>query len=462
MGPTDSANTTPIAAIPTSAAIAPQHAQAAAGVDLLNYLKGQRQLVDSRIEEATKKALVPVSATGPGTSPGLLLTPVQPHQDSPMINRPTTGARSTRDKGIANTIIGAANLVGKYEFKAKQEKQRALAVDLERVLQSQQGITEAQQALQVNPNDAAAKATLDKNQRIIDSLLSDPRRRKDIGKALDINFTDPSQNNKPEHGAFKEAVNSYSKQLAEATPSNMTINPQAVAQLQLLQANQKSIDDMIKAVAGPAIRNQGAMDVQQLKSNTSLAETAAKIQSDMAKSQAEIQGRYKAAVDSATIKGRATIWVAQLRAQSAMNRMVNGLRLREQLRESRGLSSDKNLAAMQKSYQLALKANSQATQQINYLEQERKSADSSMTDTYNKNIQYWEHELKRTQDIMSNLEPQLSAKGAMISNESNESNTKSSRETSSSTQISTVGPTEDSDEVDDSDLFGTNSDNSEQ
>lgn len=460
MGPTDSANT-PIAAIPTAAAIAPQHQQAAAGIDVLNSLIQSRNALDQQIEGATRKALVPVSAVGPGTSPELMLSPVQPYIRQPLIDKETVGSRSTRAKGIANTIIGAAGLVGKYETQAKQEKQRALAVDLERILQAQQGITEANQTLQTNPNDAAAKDVLTKNQRIVDALLSDPRRRKDIGKALDINFTNPSQNNTPEHGAFKEAVNSYSKQFAESIPSNMTINPQAVAQLQLLQSQQKSLDDMIKAVAPSTIRSQGNMDIADLKSKTSLAEAAAKIEADMAKTQQEIEGRYRAATDSATIKGKYTLGAAQYRAQAAMNRMIYGLKLREKLREQRGLSPDKNMAAMQHSYQLALNANKQATQQINFLEQERKNADKSVVPTYDSNIQYWEKELKTTQDIMSGIEPKLRAKGVNVPNGNVESNTKSSRETSTSLSSSTVGPTEDSDLIDDSDLYGTGDDNSE-
>lgn len=468
----------PVDTIPTSSASAQPQA-AAAGLDVISNLLKARQTLDTQISAATQKALIPTAAPGPGTSPGLTMNAVPAFQPQPYINKPTAGARSTRDQGIANVIIGSANAVGAFETKKKQENQRVLAVDLERIFQAQQGITEAQQTLQVDPNNAAAKDTLQKNQNIINAMLSDPKRRKQIGKALDINFTDPSQNEGDEHEAFKQAVNSYSDQLNKAIPSNMQINPQAMNQLQLLQSQQKSVDEMIKAVAPAVIREQGAADREQMRENSQMANTMAKIQADASKAQAEMQARYKTAMAVAQTREDGAWARAQYAAQQGMNKLMTGIQMREQMRENRGLSPDKNLAAMQKSFQLAMQANQKATIQINALEQERDKIQSQkrslgdaypqVIDKYNKSLQFWEKQLGDSQDIMSSIEPKLKARGQEFtpdgtSNNSSESSTGSKSETTSVTVKTPVGQTSDDDdsEVDDSDLYGTGEDNSEQ
>jgi hypothetical protein len=115
-------------------------------------------------------------------------------------------------------------------------------------MEANQGVESAQQVLKQDPNNADAKATIQKNQGIIDALLSDPKKRKQIGKAFDISFVDPSQNNKPEHAALKTAVDSYSEQLQKKMPTQMAPNVQAQQKLGQLQATGKLIDDQIKSI----------------------------------------------------------------------------------------------------------------------------------------------------------------------------------------------------------------------
>lgn len=332
MGPQDQEQTpsrqssTPTTALPEQTT--PN--QQGAGVDVLNQLMSMKQGINSQINQATKEAMVPISVAGPGTNPGLMLNPVKPYQNAPMINRSTVGARATRAKGISNIIIGAANMVGQYQTRQKQESQRVLAVDLERVMQSTQGIQEAKETiqnaqaqLQANPKDAQARAalveaqkTLDKNTGIINSVLSDKKKQKQIAKALDINFTDPSANATEEHGALKQATASYAEQLQKAIPSNMQVNPQAMAKLQLLQDRAKSIDDLISKLGPPIIKGQSDITKEGMATETAKQITAAKILSDYTNTSLKATSDFNKAIQVAHINGDTRL--------EATNRLVAG------------------------------------------------------------------------------------------------------------------------------------------
>lgn len=254
--------------IPTQQSATPatqQNNSTGAGLAILSSLLEQRKALTSDLGSLTKAAMTPVAVPS-GTSPQNAIAPVHQFQPAPLIDRPTVGARSTRDKGIANAIIGMTNLVGQYEQKDKEEKQRVLSVDIERLMQAQNGMSQAQQVLSANPNNSDAKAALEKNGKIVNALLSDPKRRKAIGKALDINFVDPSQNTSDEHGALKQATNSYADQLKAQSPTQLTPNVQAQQQLALKSAQVASADKMIDTIAPVLIREQGA-DTRNIRNN---------------------------------------------------------------------------------------------------------------------------------------------------------------------------------------------------
>lgn len=485
MGPNPVASQTPTASVPTaSTASAQQPAAASMGLDILNSLVQQKAAAIQEQQRLAPSALVPTPGYSAGTSPGLMLSPLQHHGDAPLIQKPTVGARATRAKGISNIIIGASNLVGKYQNKVEADKQRALAVDLERTFQSVQGIQEAEQVIK-NPNATpaqkqAAQEAINKNQGIIDALLNDPKKRKDIGKALDINFVDPTKNNTMEHGALKAASSSFAKQLQDQIPANMQINPEAIAQLQMVQAREKSIDEMIKAVAPAAIRAEGEASLEGSKESNQRFIAASKIYADAQKTQAELDGRYRTAIDAAKTRGEFMLMGRIYTAEQAMNRLKTGLKLREQLIEQRGLSGNKAIAALQRSLQLAIAGKNQAQQMILHGEALRDAkqkelgvstynrGDHPILDNYNDSIHSSEVNLKTFQDMIDSTEAKLKTLGGKpVPNGNIESNSKSAGGKTSITKsasIQTTGPVDDSSslpEVDDSDLYGIEDDNSE-
>lgn len=308
-------------AIPTSTPQGQQQQQTAAqGVDILNQLLAQRSQLNEGISQAYKQAVVPVAGVGPGTSPQLAIKPVTPFQQQPLMQQPTVGARATKAKNVGNALIAASNVVGQYAEEHKREQQRVLAVDIERLFQAQDGVREAQQTLQLDPNNAAAKETIQKNNNIIDALLSDPKRRKSIEKAMDISFTDPSKNDQMEHGALQQATNSYSKQLESKIPQQMQPNIVAQQKLQILTGQQQAIDKMIGQIAPALLKEQGAQARAQMSDATRREIAQADIDSRERLGQLNANARYKTAMDSTALRDNAMLrGVAMRNAQSAEN-----------------------------------------------------------------------------------------------------------------------------------------------
>lgn len=112
------------------------------------------------------------------------------------------------------------NAINSYSNKKEKEKYDRLTQNIQDVVNAQGQIANAQQALQNNPNDAAAKEVLEKNKQFLDAKLSDDKIRKEMAKAFDVSFVDPSKNNTPEVKAGQEAM----KRAAEAQKSGVNHN----------------------------------------------------------------------------------------------------------------------------------------------------------------------------------------------------------------------------------------------
>ena len=272
MGPSATEN---LSMVPVNSAQSEQSQQTQAGsvqtgADLLNTMTQQRlnslyqtqDKLNSEIMKVSGAAATPVPVSGTSA-----VNPPGQHQWSgiPQDNRTTYSASGSKKLGIANAIRGVANVVGAMETKSQNEKNKSLSVDIERLLEANQGMQTAQQS--------GDTATAKKNEELMNAILSDPKKRKSISKAFDINFVDPSQNNKPEHAALKSAVESYSQQFQKQIPSQMQPNVQAQQKLGQLQETGKLIDSQIKAATSDktaeayikATQNQEKIDLDRQK-----------------------------------------------------------------------------------------------------------------------------------------------------------------------------------------------------
>ena len=148
--------------------------------------------------------------------------PQQPSQIPPMPRfqvpppvQPTPGGsyssigegKRARNQAIVKNINSAVR-AGKEYIDAN--KQRALSMDLERLMSAQQGIQEARQILQQDPNNQEAKAALEKDTGIVNMLTKDPKKAKQFQKALNIDLFGNGKN-KTENQAFIQAWDDFNK-----------------------------------------------------------------------------------------------------------------------------------------------------------------------------------------------------------------------------------------------------------
>lgn len=338
-------------AIPISSAQQQQSAETQTGVmhsgaDLLNTMAQQRlsglyqnlDKINNQISETIKAAStpVPVSGTKAVTAPTLSSFKGIPNDTSRVYT-----SKQANEQGIANIVRGAASIVGAYVTKEHNDKQKALAVKIERIMEAYHGYSTAQQA-----ND---KAAMEKNKGIINSILSDPKDKKQIGKAFQINFIDPSQNNKPEHGAMKIAAKSYFDQLQEKLPTEMEPNQVAIQKLGIQNAQAKTINDQIKAVTSDKLASEimryeaanRALDLKQQKEQ----DTVSHWQSSLKERAREADNRVATSLAVAQLSRSARLGAAQIAAASRLSVIDKAIQGRLQYAQRTGLTS-KNLAAL--------------------------------------------------------------------------------------------------------------------
>jgi hypothetical protein len=448
----------------TAIPLPPQQGQqqtASSGLDVLNNLLGQKQKIDADIATLSKAAASPIPGQGPGTSPGLALTPVPGFQPQSLSQKQVVGAKNVRNRDIGNLITSVSNVVGQYENKKKTEDTRVLAVDLERVMQAQAGIQQAQEVLAQDPNNREATALKTKNTGIIEAMLSDPKRRKQISKALDISFVDPTQNNKPEHQALQQAAKSYTQQLQEKTPAGLQPNQQAQQQLQIKQAQAKSIDEMVSKIAPTLIREQGSADRQQAGIQSKQQLEAGKEQSAWDRAKLGAESAYKRAIDVAQKNANSRMAVESAKEKAAWDRTQSVIKSRFDYLEKSGKGGP-DVANLNKA-KIVNDSNSLLTKQNTEIQQSLKRLDTLKA---NKMVTEEEYATKK-----SMYESQIQSNGAKLQENndylkdlSKEAQNGNSSESSSSNGLASkfkaelIGPEEDTADEDgseDPDYYGT-------
>lgn len=210
--------------------------------------------------------------------PASMMQPIAPYQERPMNTRPVVGAGNARARGIANAFTGMTNAIGAITTAKAQKEHNIISVSTERLMQAQSSIDQANQILQTDPNNKVAKDTVEKNKKVMDTILSDDKIRKGIEKGLNISFTDPSKNKTPEHGAVQAGRASFSEEFAKQMPQQMGFDPIAQARLQSAMAIQKQQMESVKAIMpymSQLVRTQGQMNVEALKEAARAAQTNA-------------------------------------------------------------------------------------------------------------------------------------------------------------------------------------------
>jgi hypothetical protein len=216
-----------------------------------------------------RAGLTPVP-TGPSTSvvPPSLTRPVGDFKERPMNTQPVVGAGNARARGIGNAITGLTNAVGQVVHAKKQLDQDKLSVSTQRLLQSQQAINQANQFLQ-DPNiDPSRKQALmdsvTKNQKIMNTMLDDPKLRKDLEKGLNISFTDPSKNQTDQHNAVQEGIKSMQEQFAEQMPQTVGPDPMATFRMQEAIREQTAGQKLLQSVIPRILSAKDAMERTKL------------------------------------------------------------------------------------------------------------------------------------------------------------------------------------------------------
>lgn len=258
------------------------------------------------------------AAQGPLPSPYSVGTDVaQPTlpqvRQAPVMNAnqaPITGqVADVKHARRQNAVAGLINAVNSGAQQIQQRKQDNLKERLKDVMQAKQNVANAQSVLQQDPNNKMAKGVMDANKKRLNDILSDPKHTKELQKALDISFVDPSANKTPEIQAFQAAH----KEVQQAGVFNAS-NPQEAQVAKLAQGSgQAQPVPAAQVHAGPPNPQQQA---QAPKSTTPYADKA--LSRDMPSIQANPAYAPAVAQQQAAQKALYTnVLPAAIRAESA-------------------------------------------------------------------------------------------------------------------------------------------------
>lgn len=222
---------------------------------LLEQILGQNK---SELSSLAQKASTPIPGGHVGGIPLSLQPDQKQAQVSPLIpSRPgvdVVGKGNARGVGIGNAVIGAMNAISKTETAITNKKKIEVASGTQQLLVAQQAYDQAAELYKQNPQDAEAKAAMDRNMNVMNGILSNDKLRKAIAKGMNIDFTDPSANDTVEHQGVAQGKQmaqqhvSYGEQFNQKTPTMMQPNEQAIAQYKAAVEQQKINTDAVKSI----------------------------------------------------------------------------------------------------------------------------------------------------------------------------------------------------------------------
>lgn len=369
-----------------------QQATAAGGLDVISGLLEQAHKADAAAQQAAQLAAQPVAGAHQLPGSAMALGPAA-HPRYELDTSPVIGHHNAQMRGLVNLGKGVSNLIGQVTQAQTQKKTQRLAVNIERLMGAVNSSDQAKQILANDPSNAAANDQLKKAQAIQDEILSDDKNRKDIAKAYNINFTDPSKNNTPEHAALKQATDSYAQQFQQKLPQQMGQDPQRVAAAQVAAAQSKATHDLIDKIAPTLIRQQTSFGVEATKAQTSKEIEAARDQ----ERKEESQRRYNASVYTANEHYKAALGSANVHV-AGMLKAVNEVdatkikvaQMRIDEMDGTDPKSPATVRNAQRSFDSITKSLNFYQTQIHQLEINRKTADSRMKQNYDDQIRFYE------------------------------------------------------------------------
>ena len=214
--------------------------------------------------------------------PPSMLQPLQPFQQQAYLPASyaegVVGKKAAGRAGIANAIIGVGNAVGAINNKLQQQQHEKTATATQRLIRAQQTIDQASQYLKqkgITPEQSAQlQKRIDDSKMLMNTILSDPKMRKAIGKGMDVSFTDPSENKTPEHqavGAGKQAAlnqpqgQTFQAQFAKQMPQTMGQDPMAQFRLQQAITQKQSDQALAKAMLPRLATAQSQQEIAAVK-----------------------------------------------------------------------------------------------------------------------------------------------------------------------------------------------------
>jgi hypothetical protein len=245
---------------------APQQQQqqqvAASGIDEVMALQKQSAMLNQQILDQTKKAITTHSVSG--AVPASLGSKLNFSVGQPQF-APAQGSRDARNQGIAKTVAGVANIIGGVIKAKNAEHTRVLSTKIETVMRAQDSVSQAQQVLQADPNNADAKKAITDGRQQINDIFGDPKNQKQLEKAFSIDHLDPSKNTGPEHDARKMATKNYADEIQKKALAQQQQSQLEKQKLDLMSQQKAAVDAQIKAYV-PLVTQQmreGGLDARK-------------------------------------------------------------------------------------------------------------------------------------------------------------------------------------------------------
>jgi hypothetical protein len=270
----------------------------------------------------------PQNLTSFGPAP-LVQPPPQVRFQPPQIQKPQAGnefrtasgnARATKQSAFS-AIASMVKAGGDY---VTAKKTRTLQMNIERLMEAQQGLTEAQQKLQQNPNDPEAKKAVEQNTAIVNDITKDPKINKQLQKAFNIDLFGNGKNkqenqaligawqafDKKKQAGDKTALNPVAQRLMQGQPMRQQIDPAVIQQAQLIKMG-------INPTANELLKSNTELAKMYSTAKTSEERTAAIDKAAETRAKAEMYHADKL-IDAANIRTGGQQYAAEVRSRAQL------------------------------------------------------------------------------------------------------------------------------------------------